>query len=133
MVAARAPADDAAPRCFKVPEMKAQPRSLSRLLNRLLNRWLNGWSSGSLPASLPRLMVLLRPAAVTAQAVRRRRAEPDVAAEPPGACGWFDSSHELVQGLQVQELTSPESQAAALPLATWLQLQLEGCGGARPA
>jgi hypothetical protein len=44
----------------------------------------------------------------------------------PGACGWFDSSHELSHGLQVLELTTPESLAAALPLSVWLQLQC-GC------
>jgi hypothetical protein len=46
----------------------------------------------------------------------------------PGSCGWFDSSHELIHGLQVLELTTPESLAAALPLSVWLQLQ---CGGAQ--
>lgn len=44
--------------------------------------------------------------------------------EPRGACGWFDSSHELGRGLLVQELSTPESLAAALPLGTWLELQL---------
>jgi hypothetical protein len=40
-------------------------------------------------------------------------------------CGWFDSSHELVHGLQVQE-DSAEA-LNALPLATWLDLQLRVC------
>jgi hypothetical protein len=121
MVAALAPADDEAPRCIEVPEMKTQPRSLSLPLAHLLARLSN----------------LLTPAAATPQLLRRSRSEADVEGEPepepPGACGWFDSSHELVHGLQVQELTSPESQAAALPLATWLQLQLDGCSSVQPA
>lgn len=125
MAAARAPADDAAPRCFKVPEMRTQPRrpsGLSACVPPLVQRLRRSWRS------------LLRPAqAAATRAPRPRDVLLDVEAEPPGACGWFDSSHELVHGLQVQELTSPESQAAALPLATWLQLQLEGCGGVRPA
>ena len=41
------------------------------------------------------------------------------AAEPePAHCGWFDSSLDLNQGLQVQELATTDS---ALPLAWWLQ------------
>lgn len=99
--------------------MKTPPRSLSRSLSR------------SLAGSLRQWLARLQPTAAALPAVRKSRTEADVETEPPGACGWFDSSHELVHGLQVQELTSPESQAAALPLATWLQLQLEG--SARPA
>jgi hypothetical protein len=119
MAVASAPADDAAPRCIEVPEMKTQPRSCCPWLTRLVDR--------------------LRPAAVAVSRAQRIRtdAAADSAAEAdakaPGACGWFDSSHELVRGLQVQELNSPESLAAALPLATWLQLQLDGCGGVQPA
>ena len=46
-------------------------------------------------------------------------------AEPPClGCGWFDSSHELQTGLQVSEHDDDEVVAAALPLATWLDLQL---------
>ena len=45
--------------------------------------------------------------------------------EPPcRGCGWFDSSHELQSGLQVSERVDDEVVAAALPLATWLDLQL---------
>ncbi len=53
-------------------------------------------------------------------------AEADPGVEAPwfGNCGWFDSSHELNQGLQVQELDSPEALAAALPLGVWLDRQL---------
>ena len=36
----------------------------------------------------------------------------------PAHCGWFDSSLDLNQGLQVQELATTDS---ALPLAWWLQ------------
>jgi hypothetical protein len=46
-------------------------------------------------------------------------------------CGWFDSSHELVHGLQVQE-NSAEA-ANALPLATWLDLELRVCSSAPQA
>ncbi len=76
---------------------------------------------------------LLQPMPVAPRAASRRDDPPAIDAEPPGACGWFDSSHELVQGLQVQELTSPESLAAALPLSAWLQMQLDGCGAAQAA
>ncbi len=100
--------------------MKTQPRPLSALPAGLqpIAQWLRR-----------HLRRLLRPAAAAAiRSTRQQDVLPGVEAEPPGACGWFDSSHELVHGLQVQELTSPESLAAALPLGTWLQLQLEGCG-----
>jgi hypothetical protein len=60
--------------------------------------------------------------------VQRRAVRPAADALPSGGCGWFDSSHELIHGLQVLELTTPESLAAALPLSVWLQLQ---CGGAQ--
>lgn len=44
-------------------------------------------------------------------------------------CGWFDSSHELVHGLQVEE-ASPEA-VSALPLAVWLDLEWRsGCPAA---
>ena len=47
----------------------------------------------------------------------------------PRGCGWFDSSLDLQQGLRVQEHTGlPGSDAALadLPLAAWLELQLNG-------
>jgi hypothetical protein len=40
------------------------------------------------------------------------------------ACGWFDSSHELRQGLWVQEHAAGDSLPAELPLADWLTLNL---------
>ena len=103
-------ADDGAPRWIKVPEM-----------NTLL-----GW--------LPGLLALLQaPAAGPGLPARRTQVDVDVEADPPGACGWFDSSHELVHGLQVQELSTPESLAAALPLALWLQLHQAGCSSTQRA
>jgi hypothetical protein len=46
--------------------------------------------------------------------------------EPPGACGWFDSSHALQHGLCVTEHASADAVATDLPLADWLQLHLSG-------
>ncbi len=79
-----------------------------------------------------RLLALWRAPAAADAGLRSRcaRVDLDVDVDPPGACGWFDSSHELVQGLQVRELSTPESLAAALPLGAWLQLQ--GCASVRP-
>jgi len=46
---------------------------------------------------------------------------------PPG-CGWFDSTHDLSQGLLVCEHDgdSAANALAALPLSDWLQQQLRG-------
>ena len=52
--------------------------------------------------------------------------EPPPSIEPPPACGWFDSSHDLVSGLRVQELASNEA-LSVLPLGLWLELQLADC------
>ena len=69
---------------------------------------------------------------------RRAPVEPDETAEtatlpaderPPG-CGWFDSSHELQQGLQVTEHASGEALGAELPLGDWLAMHLAGWGRA---
>jgi len=46
--------------------------------------------------------------------------------EPPAGCGWFDSSHELHNGLWVREHTSADEVAAELPLGAWLELHLAG-------
>ena len=35
-------------------------------------------------------------------------------------CGWFDSSRDLAQGIQVRELSASDE---SLPLAWWLQWQ----------
>jgi hypothetical protein len=75
----------------------------------------------SVPLLCARARRWLHPLPAAARALPRRDLQPDEAL-PPGACGWFDSSHELVHGLQIQELTTPESLAAALPLSAWLQL-----------
>ena len=48
---------------------------------------------------------------------------------PLHGCGWFDSSHDLNEGLCVREHGSADSLAAELrgmPLAHWLELQLSG-------
>ncbi len=42
----------------------------------------------------------------------------------PLGCGWFDSSHELEQGLQVQE--ADDQALSTLALADWLALELSG-------
>jgi hypothetical protein len=48
-----------------------------------------------------------------------------VICDPPAlGCGWFDSSHDLASGLRVQELATPEALAQALPLGSWLELEL---------
>ena len=42
----------------------------------------------------------------------------------PLGCGWFDSSHELEQGLQVRE--ADDQALSTLALADWLALELSG-------
>jgi hypothetical protein len=44
--------------------------------------------------------------------------------ERPLGCGWFDSSHDLREGLQVHEHASADAVAAELPLGAWLELHL---------
>ena len=46
--------------------------------------------------------------------------------ERPKGCGWFDSSYELGQGLEVCEhgADSAAQALAAAPLADWLEFQL---------
>ena len=56
-----------------------------------------------------------------------------VADEGPRGCGWFDSSHDLLQGLRVQEHASADSLARELPLGAWLDLQLSGWRATAPA
>ena len=74
---------------------------------------------------LHRLWSRLGPTAIPAA---RRPALNDAAGDdddpPCRGCGWFDSSHELQTGLQVSEHDDDEVVAAALPLATWLEVQL---------
>lgn len=56
-----------------------------------------------------------------------RRQPPRDGCNPPAderalGCGWFDSSHELVQGLVVREADG--AALSALPLSVWLELEL---------
>ncbi len=51
------------------------------------------------------------------QATRLPVAEPD----PHSGCGWFESSWELSQGLQVEEHTGFERLPAEVPLEWLLQ------------
>ncbi len=44
--------------------------------------------------------------------------------DAPQGCGWFDSSHELQQGLLVREHSDPADLAAEMPLGAWLDMQL---------
>jgi hypothetical protein len=60
-------------------------------------------------------------------AVARRseaEAEGPLDLERPLGCGWFDSSHDLRAGLQVQEHASPDAVAQELPVEFWLRLHL---------
>lgn len=57
---------------------------------------------------------------------------PEPEGEPGRCCGWFDSSHDLQQGLLVQEHASLADLAELLPLAEWLQLHLSGWHAAAP-
>lgn len=43
-------------------------------------------------------------------------------------CGWFDSSMDLHQGLNVVELDLPQARQASVPLGWWMrwELGLEG-------
>jgi hypothetical protein len=55
--------------------------------------------------------------------------EPAADDDRPRGCGWFDSSLDLQQGLRVQEhtgLPGTQHDLADLPLAAWLELQLQG-------
>lgn len=56
-------------------------------------------------------MLQLQPTAETPPA------EPEIR-----ACGWFDSSWELQQGLEVTEHTCPDAAARVLGLDGWLML-----------
>jgi len=67
----------------------------------------------------------ISPKAPPARACRLAPApEADAPPEPPGACGWFDSSHALQHGLRVTEHANADTVSAALPLDDWLQLHL---------
>ncbi len=59
-------------------------------------------------------------AAQVSEAVAELPLEPDL----PLGCGWFDSSHDLRAGLQVQEHASADAVAQELTVDFWLQLHL---------
>jgi hypothetical protein len=88
---------------------------LMRLFQRV-RRLITGWRASRAPAEL-------------ACAQEGTPEEQDA----PRACGWFDSSHDLQQGLRVQEHLSAESLVRELPLGAWLDLQLSGWRAATPA
>ena len=71
------------------------------------SRWIGCWRQRPLRAA-------------TAAAPTPRPSATPVDRDELPTCGWFDSSHELGQGLLVRELSSPESLAAAVPLTQWL-------------
>ena len=52
-------------------------------------------------------------------------ADDDTDADTAG-CGWFDSSHDLQNGLLVTEHASADAVANELPLEAWLDLHLTG-------
>lgn len=75
------------------------------------------------------LLSLFHPA--HSQQAARRPAAPASSAGHEAAgrvsgCGWYDSSHDLQTGLQVCEHSDPAELAQALPLAIWLELELQG-------
>ncbi|MCU0967297.1 MAG: hypothetical protein MUF03_00525 [Rubrivivax sp.] len=53
-------------------------------------------------------------------------AAPAAGAGDVGACGWYDSSHDLQRGLAVTEHPDPSPLGAELPLEDWLRLHLSG-------
>ncbi len=53
--------------------------------------------------------------------------------DSPRGCGWFDSSHELLTGLSITELDSPDRVANDLALDVWLVWHLAGQAPRRPA
>lgn len=60
------------------------------------------------------------------------RARPAAApADEPPACGWFQSSHELQAGLDVQEHADVSALTRDLPLDDWMTLYF--ASGYRPA
>lgn len=62
-----------------------------------------------------------RPAITAAAAARARcTARGNGDSEPPAGAGWFDSSYELLHGLQVQEHDALEGELLALAVAACL-------------
>ncbi len=71
-----------------------------------------------------------RSAALVSDRLDDADAEPESNAQAAG-CGWFDSSHELREGLSVREIDDLATVACELPLSLWLQQQL--AAESRPA
>lgn len=100
-----------------------------------MQKTLSLWAA-ELAARLPKGWVAVLgtywPAAV---GKRPERAASDLGSEAEEVstwgCGWFDSSHELVHGLQIEE-NSAEA-LSALPLAIWLDLEWRSCPAAAPS
>ncbi len=63
--------------------------------------------------------------ATTPPAVRPQSCEEAPPDDPQWACGWFDSSHDLQQGLVVREHASVDTLTGELPLTQWLELHLQ--------
>ena len=59
-------------------------------------------------APLPRPLPAALPLAKAAVAAAEKVAEKVAPAAEPGACGWFDSSLDLRQGLAVSEVRDPD-------------------------
>lgn len=101
-------------------------------LMRLSSRWSSGLSSrlvSELPWIAPwcRFLGVQGPRRVRPSARRPQAPGSEEEAVLP-ACGWFNSSHELVHGLVVCEHGADTAGAAlaAAPLADWLDFQLRG-------
>jgi hypothetical protein len=102
------------------------------LLRRLARR--AGWAGLALRACMPgdgrtarRPARRTRAAALPGAAqLFEAEAEAELPLDPerPLGCGWFDSSHDLRAGLQVQEHASADAVAQELPVDFWLRLHL---------
>ena len=86
-----------------------------------LQQWVRPVDAAPQPATAP----AADQAACAGTGTGTERAEPPAG---PAACGWFDSSHELQQGLQVLEHDNADTVARELPLRDWLLLHLAGGG-----
>lgn len=100
-----------------------QPLSVAALAQCL------GFGSRPAPRAVKRRSRSLRDSRQRALAAAASH-EPGLDDTAPG-CGWYDSSHELHQGLLVLEHNGAEGLAAELPVTVWLQLALDGapCAG----
>ena len=78
-------------------------------MNRLLSRLL--------PNRAVPLPTLALDAADAAAVGAMQASDAQALAEPPAGCGWFESSHELQQGVAVQEWPADDWAVAALYFA----------------